>query len=35
MPSSFLFDQQDKAYQHQILPEKIIKVAIEMGTPDT
>lgn len=34
MPSSFIFDQQDKAYQMKILPSSITKVAIEMGSPD-
>lgn len=35
MPSTFIFDQQDKAYQSKILPKNIAKVAIELGCPDS
>lgn len=35
MPSTFIFDKQDKAYQSKILPNDIIKVAIEMGSLDS
>jgi len=33
MPSTFIFDLQDHNYQTQILPAKIMKVAIELGAP--
>lgn len=35
MPSSFIFDKQDKTYQMQILPHNVTKVVIEMGSADT
>lgn len=35
MPSTFIFDKQDKAYKNNILPHDIPKVAIEMGTLDS
>ncbi|WP_342252978.1 transketolase [Spiroplasma endosymbiont of Zeiraphera isertana] len=35
MPSTFIFDKQDKTYQNRILPNDIIKVAIEMGSKDS
>lgn len=35
MPSTYLFDQQDKKYHEQILPKDIKKVAIELGVSDS
>lgn len=35
MPSTFIFDKQDKAYQSKILPRNITKVAIELAVPDS
>lgn len=35
MPSTYLFDHQDKKYQAEILPRNVKKVAIELGVSDS
>ncbi|MEN0069349.1 MAG: transketolase [Spiroplasma sp.] len=35
MPSTYLFDQQPQEYKNKILPQKIKKVAIELGVNDS
>ncbi len=36
MPSTDVFDKQDKAYQESVLPQKVSKrIAVEVGSPDT
>lgn len=35
MPATFLFNQQDEAYQNEVLPKDVTKVAIEMAVSDS